>query len=89
MNLVAHIRFMRKHALSAIQLFLMWRHAHPSGEGSVPPEMVDIPESLYAKLPRAPAPNALFSDGEIETLIRITHDLQGAHRLNGWALANR
>lgn len=51
--------------------------------------MADIPESLYARLPRAPAPNALFTDGEIAAVIRLTHDLQGAHRLGGWALANR
>lgn len=89
MTLVAYLRFMRKHALSAIQLFLMWRHVLPSAEGSTLPEMADIPESLYARLPRAPAPNALFSDGEIEAVIRLTHGLQGVHRLGGWALANR
>lgn len=67
----------------------MWRHApHPQG-GHALPEMADIPERAYAKLPRAPAPNALFSDGEIEALIRLTNDLQGPHRLGGWALANR
>lgn len=85
-GLVACLRFMRKHSISAIQMFLMWRHAP---QGSTLPELKNIPDSVVAKCPRAPAPNALFSDGEIEALVRLTHDLNGPLRLGGWALANR
>ena len=87
MNLSACLRFLRKHQeISAIQMFLMWRHVP---YGTAMQGMEPIAQRIYDRLPMAPEPNALFSNPEIEAILRLTHEVRLPHCANGWALANR
>lgn len=87
MNLSACLRFLRKHQeISAIQMFLMWRHVP---YGTAMQGMEPIAQRIYDGLPMAPESNALFSNPEIEAILRLTHEVRLPHCANGWALANR
>lgn len=83
------LKFIRRSGRTALELFLLWRHAEP---GNVPDdlwELSSVTDAEYAKLPMRPAATGLFSGTEIEAVLWLARRLDGPLRRAAWRLLER
>ncbi len=83
------LRFIRRHNISAAQLFVLDRLRGDDAARAALPELAQLSATAVRSCPKLPQEAPLFAEHELATVLRLIDVSGGQTRFNAWGLMNR